>query len=269
MNVMLEWAVNSVYTPGKAYGYGREDLYGYSDVEGSGAIDVIAIRRADGSLCCSPFHVKIGNGKKKKVYRKTAKSIPDDEKDKGVVKLRRVCSPETESRYLSMKLGPAGEAFFVQKLPRYTMIPTEFKDSIPSASSSSALIHSSNASEAPTKPDSIPMEVGGSDSLPPAAILETKGALLNAVDTVQLDVTQANEVPNQDMQRRYHHLYLSTGICLAITSAQRGSGSAGTPTALFRGQSLRCDGDLAGSADRVPAPLRRRSHQDRAAGSFA
>lgn len=48
MNV-LEWAVSSVLGSPNAQG---------------GAIDVIAVRKPDGSLSCSPFHVKLGKAGK-------------------------------------------------------------------------------------------------------------------------------------------------------------------------------------------------------------
>ena len=79
------------------------------DSEHSGAIDVIVVRRSDGTLCSSPFHVKIGSGRRRKLNSKA-------DRDKGVVRLRKVSnSNNNEARYISMKLGPAGEAFFVQK----------------------------------------------------------------------------------------------------------------------------------------------------------
>lgn len=69
----------------------------------AGAIDIIAIRRSDGSLSCSPFHVKLGKipkkGEKKLVSLKVnGKDVP-----------------------LSMKLGPAGEAFFVERTREVNM----------------------------------------------------------------------------------------------------------------------------------------------------
>lgn len=80
MNVVFEWAT-SVLSPHSQ----------------AGAIDVIAIRKEDGSLSCSPFHVKLGRSARKG--------------EKGIVKMR-VNGEEVE---LSMKLGPAGEAFFVER----------------------------------------------------------------------------------------------------------------------------------------------------------
>lgn len=81
MNV-FEWAVSSVLGSPNAQ---------------AGAIDVIAIRKADGGLSCSPFHVKLGKSSKKG--------------EKGIVKVT-VNGKDVE---LSMKLGPAGEAFFVER----------------------------------------------------------------------------------------------------------------------------------------------------------
>ena len=88
MNV-IEWAVSSVL---------GSTLH---NSHSTGAIDVIAIRRADGSLCCSPFHVKLGKASKKGERR--------------LVTLR----VNSEDVSLSMKLGPAGEAFFVEKARDY------------------------------------------------------------------------------------------------------------------------------------------------------
>jgi len=82
MNVVFEWAVSSVLGSPNAQ---------------AGAIDVIAIRKEDESLSCSPFHVKLGKSSKKG--------------EKGIVKVK-VNKQDVE---LSMKLGPAGEAFFVER----------------------------------------------------------------------------------------------------------------------------------------------------------
>ena len=72
---------------------------------------MIVVKRSDGTLCSSPFHVKIGTGRRRKLNSKA-------DHDKGVVRLRKVPSSNSsnnEARYISMKLGPAGEAFFVQR----------------------------------------------------------------------------------------------------------------------------------------------------------
>lgn len=82
MNV-LGWAAN---------------LWGNNAALPSGAIDVIAVRQPDGSLICSPFHVKLGRSCKKG--------------EKKLVKLR-VNGKEVD---VCMRLGPAGEAFFLKKV---------------------------------------------------------------------------------------------------------------------------------------------------------
>lgn len=100
MNV-LEWAVSSVL--------------GSPNTQ-SGAIDVIAIRQQDGSLSCSPFHVKLNKASKKG--------------DKRIVGLK----VNGRDVGLSMKLGPAGEAFFVERSRDFRKEPsTSFPNSPRSA----------------------------------------------------------------------------------------------------------------------------------------
>eukprot|EP01038_Epipyxis_sp_PR26KG_P010042 gene10042-13500_t len=86
MNVVLEWANSVLGSSQQSY------------LQGTGAIDVIAIRHADGTISCSPFHVKIGKSAVKRDSKK-------------IVRLK-VNGKEVD---LSMKIGPAGEAFFVTK----------------------------------------------------------------------------------------------------------------------------------------------------------
>lgn len=94
MNV-LGWAVN---------------LFGQSPIPASGAIDVIAVRHPDGSINCSPFHVKLGTTCKRG--------------DKKVVKLK------VDGREVNvlMRLGPAGEAFF---LKRTKLVEKKDEESLP------------------------------------------------------------------------------------------------------------------------------------------
>lgn len=87
MNVMLEWAVSSVLG---------------SPSSQAGAIDVVAVRKPDGTISCSPFHVKLGRTSKKG--------------EKKIVNLK----VNGKSVDLSMKLGPAGEAFFVERTREFT-----------------------------------------------------------------------------------------------------------------------------------------------------
>jgi len=95
---VFEWAVSSVLG---------------SPNSQSGAIDVIAVRKPDGTLSCSPFHVKLG---------KASKSG-----EKRIVKLK-VNGKDVE---LSMKLGPAGEAFFVERSRDFRRDPNESFPSSP------------------------------------------------------------------------------------------------------------------------------------------
>ena len=67
----------------------------------TGAIDVIAIRDSSGNLSCSPFHVKLNKLAKKGDSCRTVK-----------------LAVNTRDVALSMKLGSAGEAFFVERTDR-------------------------------------------------------------------------------------------------------------------------------------------------------
>lgn len=62
----------------------------------SGAIDVIVVEQEDGSLACSPFHVRFGKFSLLRPYEKKVEFRVNDER-----------------RDFPMKLGEGGEAFFV------------------------------------------------------------------------------------------------------------------------------------------------------------
>lgn len=62
----------------------------------SGAIDVIVVEQEDGSLACSPFHVRFGKFSLLRPYEKKVEFKVNDER-----------------RDFPMKLGEGGEAFFV------------------------------------------------------------------------------------------------------------------------------------------------------------
>ncbi|CAM9675345.1 unnamed protein product, partial [Discosporangium mesarthrocarpum] len=70
-----------------------------SSGETSGALDVMVVQHEDGVMCCTPFHVRF------------AKVHPRNSKER-VVQLR--VNGQTVS--LCMKLGAAGEAFFVERV---------------------------------------------------------------------------------------------------------------------------------------------------------
>ena len=90
----------------------------------SGAIDVIVVEQEDGSLACSPFHVRFG---------KFSLLRPSDKKVEFKV--------NGHKQEYSMKLGEGGEAFFV----------FETTDDIPQALQTSPLV--SPASSPPLEPD--------------------------------------------------------------------------------------------------------------------
>lgn len=94
----------------------------------SGAIDVIVVEQEDGSLLCSPFHVRFG---KFSLLRPSDKKV--EFKVNGV------------KQNYSMKLGEGGEAFFV----------FETTDNIPQSLQTSPLVSpaSSPASSPPLDPE--------------------------------------------------------------------------------------------------------------------
>lgn len=79
----------------------------------SGAIDVIVVEQEDGSLACSPFHVRFGKFSLLRPYEKKVEFRVNDAKQD-----------------YSMKLGEGGEAFFV----------FETSDNIPEAMQTSPLV---------------------------------------------------------------------------------------------------------------------------------
>ncbi|KAI1455771.1 LNS2-domain-containing protein [Annulohypoxylon moriforme] len=91
----------------------------------SGAIDVIVVQHEDGTLCCSPFHVRFGKFSLLRPYEKKVEFRVNGIKQN-----------------YAMKLGEGGEAFFV----------FETNDTIPQSLQTSPL--SSPASSPPLGPDS-------------------------------------------------------------------------------------------------------------------
>ncbi|CZR55121.1 related to SMP2 protein [Phialocephala subalpina] len=108
----------------------------------SGAIDVIVVEQEDGSLACSPFHVRFGKFSLLRPYEKKVEFRVNDVKQD-----------------YAMKLGEGGEAFFV----------FETSDNIPEAMQTSPLVSpasspplqpaASNAS-ALSEPDFLDLETG-------------------------------------------------------------------------------------------------------------
>src|ERR1700712_2020502 len=86
----------------------------------SGAIDVIVVEQEDGSLACSPFHVRFG---------KFSLLRPSEKKVEFTI--------NGEKQEYPMKLGDGGEAFFV----------FETKESIPEALQTSPLVSPATSPE--------------------------------------------------------------------------------------------------------------------------
>src|SRR3954447_23070794 len=126
----------------------------------SGAIDVIVVEQEDGTLACSPFHVRFGKFSLLRPYEKKVEF-----KVNGV------------KQEYSMKLGEGGEAFFV----------FETTDNIPQSLQTSPLVSpaSSPASSPPLDPEQSPaglqepelLDLDGESQRPrrpPAAVLYTQ-----------------------------------------------------------------------------------------------
>lgn len=95
----------------------------------SGAIDVIVVEQEDGSLACSPFHVRFGKFSLLRPYEKKVEFRVNNAKQD-----------------YAMKLGEGGEAFFV----------FETSDNIPEAMQTSPLV--SPASSPPLQPEGLRQE---------------------------------------------------------------------------------------------------------------
>ncbi|KAJ3068836.1 Lipin-3 [Podochytrium sp. JEL0797] len=78
----------------------------------SGAIDIVVVRGEDGELTCSPFHVRFG---KLVLLRTTEKQV--------------VIAVNDEQIDIPMKIGDAGEAFFVVEMDGGESAPSEYATS--------------------------------------------------------------------------------------------------------------------------------------------
>jgi phosphatidate phosphatase LPIN len=119
----------------------------------SGAIDVIVVEQEDGSLACSPFHVRFG---KFSLLRPSEKKVEFRVND--------------EKQDYAMKLGDGGEAFFV----------FETSDNIPEALQTSPLVSPSSSpplapeafvATALQEPDFLDLETEGRQKTPGPGVL--------------------------------------------------------------------------------------------------
>lgn len=122
----------------------------------SGAIDVIVVQQEDGTLCCSPFHVRFGKFSLLRPYEKKVEF-----KVNGV------------KQNYSMKLGEGGEAFFVFETS--DTIPQSLQTSPLASPASSPLLHAENSSTSSSlqEPDTFELNAEPTKPLhrPPPSVL--------------------------------------------------------------------------------------------------
>ncbi|KAF2017658.1 LNS2-domain-containing protein [Aaosphaeria arxii CBS 175.79] len=129
----------------------------------SGAIDVIVVEQEDGSLACSPFHVRFG---KFQLLR------PSDKKVQFTVN-------DVKQDY-SMKLGEGGEAFFVFETS--AAIPEEMQTSPLTSPAAS--------------PEQRPLEGPASDNLPDPEPLELDGSMDRRRGRLSMSVPPSDMMPS-------------------------------------------------------------------------
>ena len=112
-----------------------------SSSAGSGAIDVVAIRDASGNISCSPFHVKLNRAGKR----------GDPNRIVNLAVNRKDVS-------LSMKLGAAGEAFFVERT----------RERILQSGSPAFILMGGSPTTVPVEPIVIAAEKQGNETIPPS-----------------------------------------------------------------------------------------------------
>ena len=110
----------------------------------SGAIDVLVVEQEDGSLLCSPFHVRFGKFSLLRPYEKKVEF-----KVNGV------------KQNYSMKLGEGGEAFFVFET---TEDISQSAQTSPISSPSSSPLFPPEPSNAPGLAEPEPLDLDGGDA---------------------------------------------------------------------------------------------------------
>ncbi|KAH6649063.1 lipin, N-terminal conserved region-domain-containing protein [Truncatella angustata] len=143
----------------------------------SGAIDVIVIEHEDGSLACSPFHVRFGMFSLLRPYEKKVEFRVNDVKQD-----------------YAMKLAEGGEAFFV----------FETSDNIPEAMQTSPLIFSlvDGHSDDYTKRSHCPPPLPTREAIEPAVALSNRLSVANipsqVTDTGDLILDMAGYKSSED-----------------------------------------------------------------------
>lgn len=121
----------------------------------SGAIDVIVVEQEDGSLACSPFHIRFGKFQVLRPYEKKVELTVNGEK-----------------RDFPMKVGEGGEAFFV--FETQDSVPEALQTSPPVSPAASPTLHASPPqTPALQEPDPFDLEQPG--GLPPIRRIPPRG----------------------------------------------------------------------------------------------
>ncbi|MCJ1241450.1 Nuclear elongation and deformation protein 1 [Varicellaria rhodocarpa] len=131
----------------------------------SGAIDVVVVEQEDGTLACSPFHVRFGKFSLLRPYEKKVEFKVNGAKQD-----------------YSMKLGEGGEAFFV----------FETSDEIPEALQTSPLISPTTSPQALSaqdpasavlqEPDYLDLTTVGDKKRPSSSVLQRKGVSASGLE---------------------------------------------------------------------------------------
>lgn len=121
----------------------------------SGAIDVIVVEQEDGSLACSPFHIRFGKFQLLRPYEKKVELTVNGEK-----------------RNFPMKVGEGGEAFFV--FETHDSVPEALQTSPPVSPVASPALHASPP-QTPALQEPDPFDLEQSSGLPPIRRIPPRG----------------------------------------------------------------------------------------------
>jgi phosphatidate phosphatase LPIN len=129
----------------------------------SGAIDVVVVEQEDGSLACSPFHVRFGKFSLLRPYEKKVEFKVNDVKQE-----------------YSMKLGEGGEAFFVFETS--ASIPESLQTSpiispAGSPSSSSLMLQKNESDGVLQEPEFLDLEASSTTRRRPVSAVLQPGSI--------------------------------------------------------------------------------------------
>ncbi|KAJ3348276.1 Nuclear elongation and deformation protein 1 [Entophlyctis luteolus] len=172
----------------------------------SGAIDIVVVRGENGALSCSPFHVRFG---KLVLLRPTEKkegfpsSPPPRRSSRSDLHLLQVIVTVNGTQCdIPMKVGEAGEAFFVVEIDTDEPAPSEYATSPIIKPSPSMLIETSSNADAFDlgQADTVGMPPSGAQQLPDheGAKLSTVGVEIAHGLANQAAAQLATNLPDRD-----------------------------------------------------------------------